>query len=75
MKKISLKDLEKGISKKNKKETPKDIDTGKQRRSVTISLYDIDFEKIELIAEKLKTSLRRITVSEVIRKAINDYKL
>lgn len=75
MKKISLKDLEKGITIKTKKETQKDVDTGKQRRSVTISLYDIDFEKIKLIAEKFDNSLRRITVSKVIQKVIRDYKL
>lgn len=75
-----LKKLNKSLSKKAAKtKAPKvkqQTEIKEKRRVVSLSLYDNDFVKLNMIAESLQDSTKgRIGISEVIRKVIHSYKI
>ncbi len=75
-----LKKLNKSLSKKVTKKTApkakKETETKDLRRVVSLSLYDNEFVKLNMIADSLQDSTRgRINLSEVIRKVIHSYKI
>ena len=75
-----LKKLNKSLSKQAPKKTaPKakqQTEIKEKRRVISLSLYDNDFVKLNMIADSLQDSTKaRISISEVIRKAIHSYKI